>query len=165
MNRFTAPRSIFHRFIPFTWSTGHRSFTLFMFYHMAIHIFTPKYLQLMLCLWIFLQLHSRDLSRLKKNFKTSEFLCLPGFHLKACWLCCVCFLTFRVLYLMPVLDRETFFSILKFTVLQTILRKHFQRSLRKTFPLDLWKSYTNHSHSSVETLVPNVWNKPNTLKV
>lgn len=80
-----------------SWSTGHHSHTLFVFYHMAIHMLIIKYPQITLCLWTFLQLPPGDLSRLKINFKTSEFLCLPGFHSKS--LLALLYLLPHILYL------------------------------------------------------------------
>lgn len=125
-----------------------------MFYHVAIHTFIIKYLWVMLCPWTFLQL-----PRLKKSFKTSEFLC---FHSES--LLVLLYLLPGILYLMSVLDSKTFFSILKIIVLHFILRKYFQKVLKNAFPLHishLWKSFTNHSHCSVKKLGPNVINKSN----
>lgn len=81
----------------------------------------------MLCLGTFLQL-----PRLKKSFKTSEFLC---FHSES--LLVLLYLLPGILYLISVLDSKTFFSILKIIVLHFILRKYFQRALKNAFSLHI----------------------------
>lgn len=128
---------------------------------MAIHMFLIEYPQIMFCLQTF-QLPPGDLSRLKTHFKTSAFLCLPGFHSKS--LLALLYLLLHSLYLMPVLNPVTFFSILKFIVLTNNFKETFSKILKEHVSLYLWKSYTNPPHSSAETLRPNVWKKSNILK-
>jgi len=80
---------------------------------------------------------SRSFKIKKKNLKPQNRYASQVFIPKACWLSGICFLASCIFYLMTVLDLEALFSTLKFIILQLILKKHFQSSIRNVCPLHL----------------------------